>query len=48
MIGDDLSVDILGAEAIGIQGVYFNPNRIAHKEDVVHEIFCLSELISLL
>jgi len=48
MIGDDLSVDILGAEAVGIQGVYFNPNRIAHKEYVVHEIFCLSELISLL
>ena len=25
MIGDDLEVDVLGAEKVGIQGVFFNP-----------------------
>ena len=48
MIGDDFSVDVLGAEQIGMQGVYFNPNKLAHKHKVVHEIFCLSELMALL
>jgi putative hydrolase of the HAD superfamily len=48
MIGDDLAVDVLGAEKVGIQGVYFNPHKQEHKEEVVHEIFCLSELMALL
>jgi len=48
MIGDDFPVDVLGAEQIGMQGVYFNPNKLAHKHAVVHEIFCLSELMALL
>ena len=48
MIGDDLVVDVLGAEKVGMQGIYFNPNKEEHKEEVVHEIFCLSELRTLL
>jgi len=48
MIGDDLAVDVLGAEKAGMQGIYFNPNKEEHKEEVVHEIFCLSELMTLL
>ena len=48
MIGDDFPVDVLGAEQIGMQGVYFNPNKLAHKHSVVHEIFCISELMALL
>ena len=48
MIGDDLVVDVLGAEKVGMQGIYFNPNKTEHKEEVVHEIFCLSELMTLL
>jgi putative hydrolase of the HAD superfamily len=48
MIGDDLEVDVLGAEQIGIQGVFFNPNKTKHNRDIVHEIFCLSELKALL
>ena len=48
MIGDDLGVDVLGAEKVGMQGIYFNPNKEEHKEEVVHEIFCLSELMTLL
>ena len=48
MIGDDVEVDVLGAEQIGIQGVFFNPNKTKHNRDIVHEIFCLSELKALL
>jgi len=48
MIGDDLEVDVLGAEQMGIQGIYFNPNKIKHNTDIVHEIFCLIELKALL
>jgi putative hydrolase of the HAD superfamily len=48
MVGDDYAVDVLGAEQVGMQGVYFNPNKLAHKNAVVHEIFCLSELMALL
>ena len=48
MIGDDLVVDVLGAEKAGMQGIYFNPNKEGHNEEVVHEIFCLSELMTLL
>ena len=48
MIGDDLPVDILGADDVGMQGVYFNPHKLAHKQDVVHEIFSLNELMALL
>jgi putative hydrolase of the HAD superfamily len=48
MIGDDLGVDVFGAEKVGMQGIYFNPKKEEHKEKVVHEIFCLSELMILL
>ena len=48
MIGDDLAVDVLGAEKVGMQGIYFNPNKEEHKKEVAHEIFCLSELMALL
>ncbi len=48
MIGNDLEVDVLGAEKAGIQGVYFNVAKLKHNESVVHEIYCLSELMALL
>ncbi|MBC8464276.1 MAG: noncanonical pyrimidine nucleotidase, YjjG family [Bacteroidetes bacterium] len=44
MIGDDLPVDILGAKAVGMHQVYFNPKRMAHSESITHEISCLSQL----
>lgn len=44
MVGDDLEADIRGARGVGIDHVFFNPNRIAHKERVTHEISALSEL----
>ncbi len=43
-IGDDLVVDILGCQNSGIDGVYFNPEKIEHKENPRFEIECLSEL----
>lgn len=43
-IGDDLEVDILGCQNFGIDGVYFNPKKIEHKENPKYEISCLSEL----
>lgn len=48
MIGDDLLVDVLGAEEAGMQGIYFNPNKNEHKLEIGHEIFCLSELMEIL
>ena len=44
MIGDDLPVDILGAKGIGMNQVYFNPEKIAHQESIDLEISCLSQL----
>lgn len=43
-IGDDLIVDILGCENCGIDGVYFNPEKKIHQEDITYEISCLSQL----
>ena len=48
MIGDDLQADILGAQNIGIKGVYFNPNRLASHEDVYLEISSLHHLKKIL
>ena len=48
MIGDDLPVDILGAKAIGMHQIYFNPEKIAHQESIDFEISCLSQLQKLL
>ena len=47
MIGDDLKVDILGAENFGIRAVFFNPNMNIHNEKISFEIKNLDELISL-
>lgn len=43
-VGDDLIVDIIGCQNCGIDGVYFNPNQIAHQENPIYEISCLSDL----
>ncbi|MGY8988120.1 MAG: YjjG family noncanonical pyrimidine nucleotidase [Flavobacteriales bacterium] len=43
-IGDDLEVDIVGSQSCGIDGVYFNPEKISHQENPVFEISCLSQL----
>lgn len=48
MIGDDLPVDILGAQAIGMDGVYFNPEKVVHNEKPAYEISKLIEMKSFL
>ena len=44
MIGDALDVDILGAQQVGMQQIYFNPKKISHNENPTYEINCLSEI----
>lgn len=48
MIGDDLEVDVVGASLVGMDQVFFNPDRIPHSTSVSFEIVALEELTSLL
>lgn len=48
MIGDDLYADILGAKDVGIDQIYFNPEKNPHYEEVTYEISCLSHLKEIL
>jgi len=48
MIGDDLSVDILGAKKFGIDQVFLNRDKIVHKDKITHEIKVLTELLEIL
>lgn len=48
MIGDAIEADILGAQAYGMDQVYFNPYKKPHSEKPTYEISCLSELKALL
>ena len=47
-IGDDLVVDILACQNIGIDGVYFNPEKKLHNKNVRFEISCLSQIMEIL
>ncbi len=48
MIGDNLAVDIIGARNVGIDQVYFNPERKPHAVKVTFEIRGLDELLGIL
>jgi len=48
MIGDDLPVDILGAQAFGMDQVFFNPQKQQHAESPTYEITSLIELKDIL
>lgn len=48
MIGDALEVDVLGAQAAGMDAVYFNPARLQHAAKPVHEVADLRELLRIL
>ncbi len=48
MIGDNFQTDIIGAKRAGIGQVYYNPQRVAHQEELTFEIGHLSELKSIL
>lgn len=48
MIGDDMEGDILGARALGMDQVYFNPDKKPHPEHPTYEIASLKELMKVL
>ncbi|MEQ6118538.1 YjjG family noncanonical pyrimidine nucleotidase [Reichenbachiella sp. MALMAid0571] len=45
MIGDNLTTDIKGARDFGLDQVYFNPDKIHHSEEVMHEVYELQEIL---
>ena len=48
MIGDALDVDILGAQEVGMDQVYFNPKQTAHDASPTYEIHHLRQLENIL
>lgn len=44
MIGDDLEVDILGAKAVGVAGIYCNYEKIPHNGEVDFEVREFAEI----
>ncbi len=48
MIGDNLQVDIVGARRVGLDQVFFNPDRVPHEEKVTFEISSLEQLRQIL
>ena len=47
MIGDALDVDVLGAQNIGMDQVYFNPFRTAHEGSPTYEIENLNQMFNI-
>jgi len=48
MIGDDVETDILGAKSCGIDGVFFNPDKLVTEAEPDYEIQSLIELKDIL
>lgn len=48
MIGDSIEADIRGAQGVGMDAVFFNPNRQALPEDIKRSITGLNELTEML
>ena len=48
MIGDALEVDVLGAQAAGMDAVYYNPLRLPHTTRPTYEVSDLSALLEIL
>lgn len=47
-VGDSIEADMTGAKSVGMDHVYFNPEKIKHSENLQHEIHHLKELLHLL
>ncbi|MEC7864068.1 MAG: YjjG family noncanonical pyrimidine nucleotidase [Bacteroidota bacterium] len=47
-IGDNLIVDILACQNSDIDGIYFNPKKEKHNENVKFEISCLIQIMEIL
>lgn len=48
MIGDHYDVDIVGAQQVGMDQVYFNPKNRNNNEGATYEIDCLSGLYNII
>ena len=48
MIGDNAQTDIAGAQAIGMDQVYYDPDRQQKAINPTYHITCLSELMQIL
>jgi putative hydrolase of the HAD superfamily len=48
MIGDDLEVDMAGASGIGMDTLFFNPEKQEHQENLDHEVHSWLEVMHLL
>lgn len=48
MVGDDLEVDILGAKAVGIDGIYCNYDQLSHNGEVDFEVGEFGEIKKIL
>jgi putative hydrolase of the HAD superfamily len=48
MIGDDLQVDMAGARLIGMDTLFFNPQRHLHQDDLDHEVHSWHEVMKIL
>jgi len=48
MIGDDLQVDMAGARLIGMDTLFFNPQRHLHQDELDHEVHSWQEVMKLL
>jgi putative hydrolase of the HAD superfamily len=47
MIGDDLECDVVGARAIGMRSVHFNPRSQSHREQVWRTVTDLGQILEL-
>jgi putative hydrolase of the HAD superfamily len=48
MIGDDVEVDVQGAENAGMDGLFFNPKKLDLNGSIKYQIYNLIELQDLL
>lgn len=48
MIGDDLEMDVAGARCIGMDTLFFNPEKVEHQDDPDHEVHSWKEVVKLL
>ncbi len=48
MVGDSLAADIAGANAVGIDSVFFNRTGMQKSSAATYTIFSLSELLQIL
>lgn len=48
MIGDNLATDILGAQQVGLDTLYFNPKNEPDEEQVTYRVNRLSEILNIL